>query len=620
MVKSSLKSLDKVRDMSIIPAEASDTRAFMHSNVLTTRSELDYEVRLSPPDDPKKAATMHHYSGIVGRGIFMDPEQKRSFALALGHFNQLRRKTDGDTTDSTKFLIDRQSKYQVHVAVLNSKRENIEEFTKALGEFQEREAAATSADLLADRLIVMAVDNAEGDPFLRDAFTRGLERLGPAGLEAVVQAIGSNDRARSEAALYALQGWRSVDGLNALIAEATTPNEISSSARIGLFRALRELGEAVPPEPIAEWLAGNPKAASGPRAAAIRVLTAMGARAGASVQPIVVGLLNDDEEDVRIAAIPLAGMARSDATREALVRLATPPGLVGEQRRLAFAALRGYSDPNLAPVFAEALKSPGEPAVRGEILRGLAAIEFNQGVEAAKTLLADPSRELRAEAIAVLGQKPGSALIVVTLYNEGKLPREDLSRVIEAARPHRSPELSAAVNELMKMRMLGSSGLEDVRKFQDLVKKHGNSGRGKAVYLDASKANCASCHRMEGSGGSVGPDLTRVWETLSFEKKVESILDPSKEIKEGYVTYKVATKDGRVANGLLLSDTAEAVTLKDAQGREIRIPSAEVDQKATDKISLMPEGVVAHLSLEEFVDLLAFLGDRQAQEGLRGLK
>jgi hypothetical protein len=59
------------------------------------------------------------------------------------------------------------------------------------------------------------------------------------------------------------------------------------------------------------------------------------------------------------------------------------------------------------------------------------------------------------------------------------------------------------------------------------------------------------------------------------------------------------------------------VTLKDAQGRENRIPAAEIDQKAVDKISLMPEGVVAHLSLEEFVDLLAFLGDRPAQESLR---
>jgi putative heme-binding domain-containing protein len=399
--------------------------------------------------------------------------------------------------------------------------------------------------------------------------------------------------------------------------EATTPGELSSSARIGLFRALRELGEEVPPEPIADWLSGNPKAAAGPRAAAIRVLTAMGARAGASVQPIVVGLLSDDQEEVRIAALPLAGMVRSDAAKAALVRLAQQPGLTSEQRRLAFASLRSYADSALAPVYSEALKTPAEPALRGEILRGLAALDFAQGAEAATSLLTDPSRELRAEAIAVLGQKPASALQVVTLYNAGKLPKEDLSRVIEAARPHKSPELSAAVNELMKSRMLGPSSLDDVRKFQDLVKRHGNADRGKSVYLDAAKANCASCHRLEGSGGAVGPDLTRVWETLSFEKKVESILDPSKEIKEGYNTYKVATKDGRIVSGLLLSDTAEAVTLKDAQGREIRIPVAEVDQKAVDKVSLMPEGVIAHLSLEEFVDLLAFLGDRQAQESLR---
>ncbi|MHC5542767.1 hypothetical protein ACYOEI_31465, partial [Singulisphaera rosea] len=138
------------------------------------------------------------------------------------------------------------------------------------------------------------------------------------------------------------------------------------------------------------------------------------------------------------------------------------------------------------------------------------------------------------------------------------------------------------------------------------------------LYLDGKKAGCTTCHRLEGLGGSVGPDLTKIYETLSFDKRVESILEPSKEIKEGFGTFKVATTDGRVISGLLLADTAEGVTLKDAEGREVRIPAKEVEEKGSDKTSLMPVGVVGHLSFNELADLLAFLGDRAAQESLRG--
>ena len=613
MVTVSLDSTLRFRDMVNYPIVSDDVDLSIKASVLTNRTRLDYEIARFGSDDAKKASETLVNSGLIMRGVHTNTEEKRSLALALGHFRQIRRKQEGDELDSTKFT----ERHLENFLKIESKNRDFDEMAKTFEEFSRKEVAATSADLLAERLIVMAVDNADGDPFLRDSFTRGLERLGPAGLDAVVEAIGSKDKVRSDAALFVLQGWRGTEGLATLIAGATSPNPIPTSARIGLFRALREMGEAVPPEPIADWLAGNPQAEPGSRAAAIRVLTAMGARAGAAVRPITVGLLGDEQDEVRLAALPLAGMVRSDATRDALIRLVQIPGLAGEQRRLGFASLRGYSDASLVPIFAAGLMVPAEPAVRGEILRGLAALDFARGAEAAKSLLADPSRELRAEAIAVLGQKPDSALGVVVFYNEGKLPREDLSRVLEAARPHKSPELSAAVNELMKSRLLGASGLDDVRKLQDLVKKHGNADRGKAVYLDAARANCASCHRMESSGGSVGPDLTRVWETLSFEKKVESILDPSKEIKEGYVTYKVATRGGRIVSGLLVAENPEAVTLKDAQGREIRIPSAEVDQKSPDKISLMPEGVVAHLSIEEFADLLAFLSDRQVQESLR---
>jgi putative heme-binding domain-containing protein len=229
-------------------------------------------------------------------------------------------------------------------------------------------------------------------------------------------------------------------------------------------------------------------------------------------------------------------------------------------------------------------------------------------------------QDLRREVIAVLGQKPVGALRVVTMYNEGKLPPEDLPQIIEAVRSHSTPEIQAATQIMLKNKLLAAPTGEEATRLREFVAQHGNPQRGREIYLDAKKGNCATCHRLEGQGGAVGPDLTRVWETLSFDKRVESILEPSKEIKEGFNTFRVATKDGKILSGLLLSDVAEGVTLKDAQGQEVRIPVAEIDEKGSDPTSLMPAGVVGHLSFEELADLLSFLGNREAQEALRNQK
>src|SRR5262249_17968857 len=121
----------------------------------------------------------------------------------------------------------------------------------------------------------------------------------------------------------------------------------------------------------------------------------------------------------------------------------------------------------------------------------------------------------------------------------------------------------------------------------------------------------------EGVGGQVGPDLTRVWETQSLEKLVESIVEPSKEIKEGYQTYIASTAAGLTYTGLKVSESAAEVVLREATGREVRIPKTELEELRATKTSLMPENAVALLTFEQFLDLLAFLKDRDAQESLR---
>ena len=117
---------------------------------------------------------------------------------------------------------------------------------------------------------------------------------------------------------------------------------------------------------------------------------------------------------------------------------------------MAVAALRGYEDKKLAPIFEARYGKELDTGVIGELLRAIAPLDFPGRATQAAALLETKDSALRAEAIAVLGQKPESALIVVKLYNEGILPKQDLSRVIEAIRPHRTAELREANQELIR--------------------------------------------------------------------------------------------------------------------------------------------------------------------------
>ena len=111
-----------------------------------------------------------------------------------------------------------------------------------------------------------------------------------------------------------------------------------------------------------------------------------------------------------------------------------------------------------------------------------------------------------------------------------------------------------------------------VEAFSKKVAESGNARRGKFVYLNTAAVACATCHKLEGLGGQVGPDLTRIWETQTVEKLVKAMLDPSKEIKEGYRSFRATTLSGATHVGLKVADTPQGLTIRDAQwqGRDLR--------------------------------------------------
>jgi putative heme-binding domain-containing protein len=139
----------------------------------------------------------------------------------------------------------------------------------------------------------------------------------------------------------------------------------------------------------------------------------------------------------------------------------------------------------------------------------------------------------------------------------------------------------------------------------------GDARRGRAVFAGPEGAGCIRCHRVGAEGGDVGPDLSDIGGKFGREHLIESVLEPSRQIVEGYRPTVVATADGRVLTGMVRGETVEELTLLDAEARPRVLRKSDIEERAFADVSIMPEGLTAHLSREQFADLIAYL------EGLR---
>lgn len=158
------------------------------------------------------------------------------------------------------------------------------------------------------------------------------------------------------------------------------------------------------------------------------------------------------------------------------------------------------------------------------------------------------------------------------------------------------------IPEEQRIKRLGNS----INASEILVLR-GDRERGRSFYLKAPGVQCRNCHQTGSDGRELGPKFDGIGKRLSRAEILDNILHPSKKVEEKYRTWLVETNSGKVYSGLLESRTDQQVRLRDATGKEIVLPAAEVDLMLEQKKSLMPELQLKDLTAQEVADLLAFL-------------
>jgi putative heme-binding domain-containing protein len=128
---------------------------------------------------------------------------------------------------------------------------------------------------------------------------------------------------------------------------------------------------------------------------------------------------------------------------------------------------------------------------------------------------------------------------------------------------------------------------------------------GRALF---ERTSCLTCHRIGGEGGSTGPDLTGAGNRFGPRDVLAALLEPSATISDQYLDTEVWTLDGDVVVGRLVESEPDHLVLKRA-GDDLRvtIARADVDLERPHPLSRMPEGLLDTCTLEEVLDLMAYV-------------
>jgi len=212
------------------------------------------------------------------------------------------------------------------------------------------------------------------------------------------------------------------------------------------------------------------------------------------------------------------------------------------------------------------------------------------------------SATIRSAAVMALGKRADGQQQLLTLVTTDKLPDDLKFAAANALLSSSNDQVSTEAAKYLELPATADS--QPLPPLAELVKRKGDPAAGAQVFR--TTGTCSKCHQVRGEGKEVGPDLTEIGSKLSREAMYVSILDPSAAVSHNFETYSILTEDGLAVAGLLISETDQAVTLRNSEGIDKTIDKEVIEIFKKQKTSLMPQDLQKLLTVKQLVDLVEY--------------
>ncbi|MDX1951317.1 MAG: HEAT repeat domain-containing protein [Verrucomicrobiota bacterium] len=431
---------------------------------------------------------------------------------------------------------------------------------------------------------------------LRLACIRGLAVAGDRGYSPALREIypkESNPQVKATI-LRALGTMKDSEALGMVTMELSRPS--NAELTMAAIEAAADIGGEQAAQALSAFLTGPEKNAES-LVAAIKGVGKLSVKEGSTaIEP----LANHPKGSVRAAALSTLSRLQGDVSVPLLEKALEDGEL--EVRRAAVKSLSDLKSPKAIPAL---LKAYSDGALRNDAFAGLAR---TPDARASDALLDGISSKNPAE------------------RNAAHLAIRNISgKMLKAAEARAATLSPQAITELRhiyagnKTAEAGPLFTREIRQpsaeeyLEAAIKVPGDVVRGKSLFFEANGVNCAACHRVGGEGSDVGPDLSGAGTQFDRRALAEAIIYPSKTVREGYQQITLEMNDDEEFSGVIKGENNGLVTLRDSSGREHKLQRSAIKARRNSNFSLMPEGLHAALSIEEFADLIAYLSSLKSE-------
>jgi putative heme-binding domain-containing protein len=318
---------------------------------------------------------------------------------------------------------------------------------------------------------------------------------------------------------------------------------------------------------------------------------------------------------------------------DAKLRRVASPEIQSALDRLGLLMADGVAEGQLMELVSDA----GVPInQRREAIRSLSEARSSGLRERLKPLLAD--RDLGRDAIVALGmtgqnevwddllevfprlQAPGRRAAIETLaanrtgmirlvdsIENGMIARDEVpAATLRQLHWSGDPALQGRLEKLWPaMQWLTEEGRQKMASLAvELTEESVSEGNATAGRAHWNK-HCASCHKLFGEGGAIGPELTGA-QRGNIRYWIENIADPSASVADRFRVSLFLLRDGRIVTGVPLQEDAQVILVQ-TPTEQTRVLKEDLEERRASTKSLMPDGLMDLMTAQERKDLMKYL-------------
>ncbi|SOE23773.1 putative membrane-bound dehydrogenase domain-containing protein [Spirosomataceae bacterium TFI 002] len=321
------------------------------------------------------------------------------------------------------------------------------------------------------------------------------------------------------------------------------------------------------------------------------------------VEGLIGPFLTSEDEEVKVAAIQLVSRLGLTKYGDQLFGLLTK-AKKSEVKEGILEALVSMKSAKAGEAVSIGLQD-GSRSVRTEALKYLDQVNMNAATfsKVAMGLLANGSVKEKQQLVSVMSKLPLSNTTpifekLIADYAKGDLDQNLNLELEEALTASNAQSLLDKFNSTKPK----GDGLE---AFKDAL-YGGDYMAGRQFFRNNSTAQCSRCHMVQGQGGQVGPDLSKIGSELDREQILEALIAPSARLAPGFGFVSLTLKDGQEVNGVLMKESKDELELHTDEAAEpLRVATARIARRENMPSSMPPMGLI--MSKREIRDVVAYL-------------